>query len=276
MIWMIVGVVVGGASVFQALTYTLWLYEGRVHRGGARRPRVRPVPASMLLWGGELMATLLVQLSWPFGLRDSRRVEPSRSGARPVLLVPGWSLNRASLAVLTARLRRDGRDAYAVNYSTTARDFDRKAREVADALVEIAERSGSDRVDVVAHSQGGVVLRLAAARDGVGRRVGNVVTLGSPHRGATLAAAFPELGVTELMPGSRMLERLVEEEPFPESVHFASIYSGFDAIVFPTALSEHPRAMNIAIDDVGHHGLLYSDRVYGLVKENLDVEPRGS
>ena len=58
------------------------------------------------------------------------------------------------------------------------------------------------------------------------------------------------------------------------SVNFASIYSSFDAIVFPTVLSEHPGALNVAIDDVGHHGLLLSERVYRLAKENLDVDPK--
>ena len=57
-------------------------------------------------------------------------------------------------------------------------------------------------------------------------------------------------------------------------MHFVSIYSSFDAIVFPTVLSEHPGALNIRIDDVGHHGLLLSERVYRLAKENLDVDPR--
>ena len=45
-------------------------------------------------------------------------------------------------------------------------------------------------------------------------------------------------------------------------------------IRFPTALSEHPGALNIGIEDVGHHALLLSERVYRLAKENLDVDPK--
>jgi len=261
----------GGTLVFNGATYGLWLYESRVH-GGGRRGRSGPLLPSLVAWIGEALASLLVSLSWPFGVLGHRRIAPA--SGRPVVLIPGWSLNRASMAVLAARLRRDGRDAYPINYSSIARDNDRKGAEVAEAILEVARRSGAGRVDVLAHSQGGVVVRAAARHDGVLSRLGNVVSLGAPHKGATLAATFHELGLGDLVPGSRFLERLAENDPLPDAVNFASIYSSFDAIVFPTALSEHPGALNIGIEDVGHHALLLSERVYRLAKENLDVDPK--
>ena len=263
--------VLGGTFIFNGVTYALWLYENRVH-GAARHARSGPLLPALTGWFGEALAGLVVSLSWPFGLLERRRVTPACG--RPVLLIPGWSLNRASMAVLAARLRRDGRDAYPINYSTTARDSERKGTEVAEAILDVARRSGAASVDVLAHSQGGVVVRAAARHEGVLQKLGNVVSLGSPHKGATLAATFPELGLHDLVPGSRFLERLAENDPLPTAVHFVSIYSSFDAIVFPTALSEHPGALNIRIDDVGHHGLLLSERVYRLAKENLDVDPK--
>ena len=237
-----------------------------------RSPEILRALDRLTAWLGEVLATVAVVLTWPFGLLDHRPVAPATG--RPVVLVPGWSLNRASMAVLAARLRRDGRDAYPINYSTTARDAERKGAQVADAILDVARRSGADRVDVLAHSQGGVLVRAAARHAGVLERLGNVVSLGSPHQGATLAATFPELGLGQLRPGSRFLEHLAADDPLPDAVHFASIYSSFDAIVFPTALCEHAGALNIGIDGVGHHALLLSERVYVLAKENLDVEPR--
>lgn len=52
-------------------------------------------------------------------------------------------------------------------------------------------------VDVIAHSQGGVVARLALADRGpVDEPVANLITLGSPHRGADVATANALLGTT--------------------------------------------------------------------------------
>ena len=51
-------------------------------------------------------------------------------------------------------------------------------------------------VDVIAHSQGGVVARLALAATPDGAGVANLVTLGSPHHGADLATANALVGTT--------------------------------------------------------------------------------
>ncbi|MBW3579837.1 MAG: peptidoglycan DD-metalloendopeptidase family protein [Actinobacteria bacterium] len=51
-------------------------------------------------------------------------------------------------------------------------------------------------VDVIAHSQGGVVARLALAPDPGAPVVANLVTLGSPHNGADVATANALLGTT--------------------------------------------------------------------------------
>jgi hypothetical protein len=59
-------------------------------------------------------------------------------------------------------------------------------------------------------------------------------------------------------------------------VNVTSIYSTYDAVVFPCELSYYEGAMNVRVDWAGHHSLLVSERIYRLVKENLDVEPKAS
>ncbi len=134
--------VLGGTFIFNGVTYALWLYENRVH-GAARHARSGPLLPTLTAWAGEALAGLVVSLSWPVGLLERRRVTPA--SGRPVLLIPGWSLNRASMAVLAARLRRAGRDAYPINYSTSARDSERKGTEVAEAILDVARRTRAPR-----------------------------------------------------------------------------------------------------------------------------------
>lgn len=51
----------------------------------------------------------------------------------------------------------------------------------------IAEHYGVDKVDIIAHSKGGVDAQAAAAYFGAAQRVRNVFTLGTPHWGTEIA-----------------------------------------------------------------------------------------
>jgi triacylglycerol lipase len=266
LIQILLAIVVG----FHCFTSLIWLYEKRRHG----MPEARGIrPHAVTAWIGEGLAMLLTVLAWPFGLLPARRVQMA-SGRRPVVLVHGWGMNRSSMFLLALRLKRDGRDVYTINYRSLVAKTDDKAREVAGLLRRIVRKSGAPRIDLVAHSLGGIVLR-AIAKDHAGLEFfGNVVTLGSPHRGTALAVLFHRFGLLELRLGSRYLERLAAEDPIAErKVNFTAIYSPFDFLVFPTDCAFYPPAFNAEIDGVGHMGLLLSERVYDVVKENLDAEP---
>jgi pimeloyl-ACP methyl ester carboxylesterase len=264
-------VVLAGTAVFQAVTYLLWLYEKR--RGGAFSATDDP----LRLWTAglsEWFAFLVVVLGWPMGVFGKPKPRPG-GDLRPVVLIHGWSLNRASMAMLAARLRKDGRDVYAINYPSMLSDTDAKSEAVAKTLLEIAAAYGGRHVDVVAHSLGGVVTRAAARFHGADQVLGNVVTLGSPHCGTALAILVRSFGLVQLRPESRFLSRLLEAEeendPAKEPFSLTSIASSFDAVVFPHDLSFPPGAFCVTLEGYGHHGLLFAQRVYQLVKENLDA-----
>ncbi len=59
---------------------------------------------------------------------------------------------------------------------------DRAAR-----LVEFINQIDSPRVNVIAHSMGGIDARYAIAKLGAGEKVASLVTIGTPHRGTPLA-----------------------------------------------------------------------------------------
>jgi hypothetical protein len=90
-------------------------------------------------------------------------------------------------------------EPYAVTDSFT--DLDEAAVKLGDQLREIARAHPGRGVDLIAHSQGGVVARtyltkVASAWDPDLPQVENLVTFSSPHRGAPLA------GVSKVLHGS--------------------------------------------------------------------------
>ncbi len=196
---------------------------------------------------------------------------PAAQGAsRPVLLLHGWGMNRICMAVLAARLRRDGRRVVAISYNSYGRDNATKSANVAARLRRLAPSIKGTAMDVVAHSLGGIIVRGLVREQLAGLCFVNIVTLGSPHRGAMLAARLPASIFGQLCPGSDYLRTLGEDSAALGCVHFTSIYSTFDAVVYPPENCELSGALNVSVNFPGHLGLLFSDRIYTLIKENLD------
>jgi triacylglycerol esterase/lipase EstA (alpha/beta hydrolase family) len=264
---MVLGVLASVAAAvltFHGATTVLWLYEAR--RSGACPGSV---PFSWRAWWVEALAFAVVVVTWPLGHFGGRRPGGAR-GRRPVLLVHGWSLNRASMLVLAARLRSDGREVLAINYPSLRTETDAKWPTVAAAIRALAQTSPDGRVDVVGHSLGGVLVRAAARDAELRSMIGNVVTLGSPHHGTALAFVGRRYGLIQLRPHSHYLDRLASEDRLAEATNVTTVASPFDTIVFPTDTAHLSGGLNVTIDAIGHHTLLYSARVYALLRENLD------
>lgn len=258
------------ALVVHGGTYLIFIYDSR----SRRQTRLGEESAVVLFmaWVGEFLVILLGLSAFPFGLFSTGPKGGGNSKARPVLLVHGWAQNRASMALLAARLRRDGRRTWSINYPSLAESNENKTVQIARCLEELARESPSGRVDVVAHSLGGVLVRdLARDRNSL-LRLGNVVTLGSPHKGTNLAMLSRSRGMTGLRPGSRYLQRLEADDALADRVRVTSIGSTFDAIVFPVDRSYYAPAMNVTVSALGHNSLLISSRIYQIVYENLEVE----
>jgi hypothetical protein len=75
--------------------------------------------------------------------------------------------------------------------------------------------------------------------------------------------------VAQMRPGSTLLSRLAANDRALEAAECVSIYTADDAIVVPPSAAYWPGAFNIELCGLGHVSLLFSRRVYELVRENL-------
>lgn len=116
----------------------------------------------------------------------------SRVGPRhPVVLLHGLlgfdelAIGPARLAYfrgLTERIQRVGIDVHRPRVARTAAVAVR-----ARQLVRRIEQLSAKRVNIIAHSMGGIDARYAIARLGLSERVASLVTIATPHRGTPLA-----------------------------------------------------------------------------------------
>ena len=219
----------------------------------------------------ECVATAMLALSAPLGLRRLRIVAcDGEQPRRPVVFLHGYGQHAGNFLWLARRLRRDGwPHLYAVGHTAAWGDIERSGQRLSATIDRILAETGADRVDVVAHSMGGLVAR-ACLRLREGRGVGRLITLGTPHGGT---AIFSRLArdpmVRQMRTGSPLLAALGADAQVLERVDCTAIYSADDAVVVPASAGYWPGAFNVEVRGVGHNSLLFSPRVYELVRENL-------
>ncbi len=142
-----------GAALLCAIIYVVWLRRRRAARSRAPKPR-RPLRHPVVLAHGVLGFDK-VQLG-------GARAEYFRGVAE--------------------RLRELGAEVYPVKVSPSA-GIAVRAEQLAAAVRSIDAK----KVNIIAHSMGGLDARYAISRLGLAAKVASLTTLGTPHRGTPIA-----------------------------------------------------------------------------------------
>jgi len=203
----------------------------------------------------------------PFGFRR-RHPHPVRGrDQRTVVFVHGLAANRAGFLPMQGYLRLHGHAPhYAFNYRSSGsieRIALRLKREI-DAHV----RGG--RIDLVAHSLGGLVARFYLQQLGGARRVDRLITLGTPHLGTHSANFIPAALVRQLLPEAPFIQHL-NSLPAPDGVDVTSIIAGRDLLVQPVDAARCPFGRERHFPELGHLELLFRPEVFAAVEAALQT-----
>jgi triacylglycerol esterase/lipase EstA (alpha/beta hydrolase family) len=237
------------------LLASLWFTLSWIWRT-PRSPEYRLGPAACArLFLGEVAA---VALSWPLMVAHRLLiVDPVAAPARlPLLLVHGVAVNDGVWFALRRDLARRGLGpVYTINYGPPLASIEHFATQLASRIDTIRAATGAQRVVLIAHSMGGLVSRAYLRRFGAAR-IAQLVTIGTPHHGSTLAWTFAGRCLAQMRPGSRWLVEINLAESEPPPVPITSIWSRHDSMVAPQSSAELASAMNIALAGIGHNALL--------------------
>lgn len=175
----------------------------------------------------------------------------------PVLLVPGYGVNRACMFWLAAWLRRRGwRWVWPVTNRPRGAGVFGYAVRLSEKVDHLRAVSGAEQVDIVAHSMGGVVVACMMLQLGGAERVRRLITLGTPWQGSRLAVFGRLAEARDMLPGSPLLGTL---GPLPVPV--ISLYSRWDHMVIPAGSALTPWVEAVEIPRCGHLEMLFSARV---------------
>ena len=255
-------------GVVHGILYT-WRYWTILRSPDCDRPEPLGLIRATQSFLFEYLSLLTVTLLKPFAGLMAARISPKsvRNGHGPVVMVHGWGDNRASAWFLGRRLHRDGwGPIHHVEYFSITGDVERGTKALRKE-VDLLRQRDNRPITIIGHSMGGLVIRHFA-RTAKAEGIKRLLTLGTPH-GGTKVAKLLGAATNSLSPDASMIQRLNSADRVPRQFDVIAIHSPFDAIVLPLRNSEYPFAFNISVAGVGHNAMLFSPKIYGLIRENL-------
>jgi len=209
-------------------------------------------------------------LRFLFDRMSPKNVSDSRP---PILFVHGWSSGSHAFMLISRYLKRKKfKNLYTMTYRPVMADLAWLSQKVADRINEVLEETGAAKVNIIAHSLGGVLTRYAIKDLYMGDKVNLLISIGSPHLGSRVAALWPYgRNTLELLYKSDFINALADGGLTPGPVKYVSIYSAFDNFVVPQESANlGDGAVNHKLAFHGHLRLLYSHKVNRLVREALE------
>ncbi|SCL23823.1 lipase family alpha/beta hydrolase [Micromonospora inyonensis] len=208
------------------------------------------------------------------------------SATNPVIVVGGLSGVAIAYEPLAARLRGDGHRVSIYQLPGLGLgDIAASARSFSGYVAQVRANTGAAKVDLVAHSEGGLVSRYYLKYLGGTGSVGRLSTLGSPHYGTYIAdiATFLGLGdcigivaCQQMAIGSAFLNDLNAGDDTPGTVRYTTIRTLQDELVRPTQNATlADGAVNALVQTwcpvriVGHLGLVLDGTTYTMVQDAL-------
>lgn len=215
--------------------------------------------------------TLTQPLRFLFDRMPPKKVSDSRP---PILFVHGWSSGSHAFMLISRYLKRKKfNNIYTMTYRPVMADLEWLSQKVADRINEVLKETGAAGVNIIAHSQGGVLARYAIRNLYMEDKVNLLISIGSPHQGSRVGALWPYgRNTLQLLYKSNFMRALADGGLTPGGVKYVSIYSAFDNFVIPQESANlGDGAVNHKLSFHGHLRLLYSHRVNRLVREALEA-----
>jgi triacylglycerol lipase len=217
-------------------------------------------------------------------------VGPSTAGAStkdPVIIVAGTLSPSLANEPLAARLRADGYRVWIFTLPNAGlTDINAASRALNTFADNVRAQTGAAKVDLIGHSQGGLVARGYVKYYGGASEVDSLISLGAPHYGtyvANIVAFFGFgscLGIVaceQMTIGSSYLGNLNAGPDVIGNVKYTNIYTTYDELVRPVSNATlADGATNVKVQSkcwgrvVGHVGLITDGTVYSGVRQALE------
>lgn len=231
---------------------------------------------------------------------DLWQARPTLDRPYPIVLIHGTISSKNVWQNLVLRLREDDFVVFSPDYGVHGtQDIPTSAQDIGAYIEQVLSATGAEAVDIVGHSQGGLLARYWINELGGEDYVHHLISLGAPHHGTTLlgmlgnlltsetsqrmAAAtirrvFGAAGMQQVM-GSPVLETLAASPDTRPLIRYTNFATRNDSTVVPhenafLSTEDSDLVKNIFVQDVGvgkckHEELPSNPDIQELVHEAL-------
>ncbi len=187
----------------------------------------------------------------------------------PVVLLHGLGDTAALFDQLCDHLKQQGRVTHRFNLSPTwgGAGLEELARQAASYIQITFPKD--EKIDLIGFSMGGLVARYYLQRLAGLSRVSRLITISTPHRGTWIAYLHWNRGIRQMRPGSDFLKDLDRDRHQLKRIPFTSIWTPWDLMIVPAAISIIPEARPVRIGVLAHPLMMRDRRVLQIVEQAL-------
>ena len=168
-------------SVQMGIRYRLW---------GLLCGAIPVVNVIMLIWILRIVRREIRVESEKEKLNESRHEEQICKTRYPILMVHGFFFRDSRIINYWGRIPRELERNGALLFYGEHQSADAvaaSAREIAERVQDILRKTGAEKVNIIAHSKGGLDCRYAMAHLGMAPYVASLTTINTPHSGCLFA-----------------------------------------------------------------------------------------
>lgn len=211
---------------------------------------------------------------FPLTLKGCHAAKGNPNG-RPILMVNGLFSFASTWDYQIKKLVEAGRGPiYTMNVGS-GQSIKFYAEQVKKRVEQIHKETGSSTITLIDHSKGGLVSTYYATSLAEKQtEVAEIITIGTPFKGAPAAACKIGADVAEMSPDSPFLQELQKKIESCPNTRFFHIASEEDRLVAPNSAKGKETADYLLFNDLGHTGLLLSSRVADQIQIWLEENKR--
>ena len=202
----------------------------------------------------------------------------SESSKNPIVIVQGYGAPTITNLPIKLRLEADGYNAFnAPLPGLNTQDIRFSAKIVSDAVSEVKDKTGANKVDLIGVSMGGLIsLQYIRKLEGH-QSVDKFISLATPFNGTPLAGiahAFSQnIGAAQMQPGSDFLTEL-HEDSSKDCKIFSMWVKGDFMVTKDAAALEGAKLVYTphGVWPLGHYFPIFHPKNYALIKSILAGE----
>ncbi|GAB3283409.1 esterase/lipase family protein [Parasphingorhabdus pacifica] len=196
----------------------------------------------------------------------------SQAANTPVVFVHGYSGSSSNWSTARTVFRLAGYSSdelHSYEYDWRASN-EESAAGLADFVENVKSETGSDQVNIVNHSMGGLVSGWYIKELDGQPNVANLASLAGANHGTTYASACTiNASCREMLPSSDFVEQLTSGDETPGNTGYATWYSSCDGVIIPYDSTVLEGADNNRVLCETHIGFLANTDVLGEVVDSF-------